>query len=143
MHPFLANQKKGGGGILSIWMLPIKPDGCRKRLKKGLLQLWLLRALKIILTNVVLCTYHQRSFQWAKFEAKLFSDAKSLSYLNVPSPPPKYKQTNLQILYHFSTRKMAYGLFHIFDKLRSIVSQFKEYYTLVPKEGDIQWEYTE
>ena len=38
---------------------------------------------------------------------------------------------------------MAYGLFHIFDKLRSIVSQCKEYYTLVPKEGDIQWEYTE
>ena len=23
--PFLANQKKGGG-LLSIWMLPIKPD---------------------------------------------------------------------------------------------------------------------
>ena len=84
---------------------------------------------------MVLYTYHQRSFQWAKFEAKRFSDAKRVSYLNVPSPPPKYKQTNL---YHFSTRKMAYDLFHIFDKLRSIVSQCKEYYTLVPKEGDIQ-----
>ena len=38
---------------------------------------------------------------------------------------------------------MAYGLFHIFDKLRSIVSQCKEYYTLVPKDEDIQREYTE
>ena len=32
---------------------------------------------------------------------------------------------------------------HIFNKLRSIVSQCKVYYTLVPKEEDIQREYTE
>ena len=56
------------------------------------------RALKIILTNVVLYTYRQRSFQWAKFEAKRFFDAKRVSYLNVPSfhppPPPPQVQTN-------------------------------------------------
>ena len=35
-----------------------------------------------------------------------------------PPPPPKYKQTNLQILYHFSTRKMAYGLFKTFSDMK-------------------------
>ena len=116
--------------------------------KKGPSAALIIESSQNYFNQVVSYTYHQRSFQWAKFEAKRFSDAKRVSYLNVPSShppplPPKYKQTNLQILYHSSTKKIAHGLFQIFNKLRSIVSQCKVYYTLVPKDEDIQREYTE
>ena len=88
-----------------------------------------------------------KKFSMGKVWGKTFFRCEKSKLLKCPLLPPplrpKYKQTNLQILYHISTKKIAHGLFHIFNKLRSIVSQCKVYYTLVPKDEDIQREYTE
>ena len=87
-----------------------------------------------------------KKFSMGKVWGKTFFRCEKSKLLKCPlppPPPPKYKQTNLQILYHISSKKIAHGLFQIFNKLRSIVSQCKVYYTLVPKDEDIQREYTE
>ena len=88
-----------------------------------------------------------KKFSMGKVWGKTFFRCEKSKLLKCPLLPPplrpKYKQTNLQILYHISTKKIAHSLFHIFNKLRSIVSQCKVYYTLVAKDEDIQREYTE
>ena len=72
--------------VFNFWNLR-----CRKRSKKGLYQLWLLRALKILFERI---SRNKCGFiyllpkidYWAKFEGKLFSDAKYLGLLLQRSP---------------------------------------------------------